>query len=126
MKKYNKEFIKGKQSFFQRVIQEDEQISRHFVGLVAAIKTDLEGKHTLTVSDGTYCLDSEVISGSPTDKRFASFEIINREIAESKLKSLIETGKICVGQKLHFVCQGLSKTLSDSTNHSKHYFIQNE
>lgn len=38
MKKYNKEFIQGKQSFFQRVIQEDEQIQRHFVGVVAAIK----------------------------------------------------------------------------------------
>ena len=38
MKKYNKEFVQGKQSFFQRVLQEDEQIQRHFVGVVAAIK----------------------------------------------------------------------------------------
>lgn len=38
MKKYNSEFVQGKQSFFQRVIQEDEQIQRHFIGVVAAIK----------------------------------------------------------------------------------------
>ena len=119
MKKYHKEFMLGKQSFFQRVVQEDEQISRHFVGLIAAIKVDLEGKFTVMVSDGSYSLDCDEITWHQTDSRF------NSKTADSKLKQFIERGRICVGQKLHFVCQTMRKELSDSKLETKHYFLEN-
>lgn len=63
MKAYHREFVRGKQSFLQRVLQEDEQVCRHFVGLVTSIETNERREHVVSISDGAYILRSTLISG---------------------------------------------------------------
>jgi hypothetical protein len=52
-KRYRREFIEGKRSFFQRVIQKDEGPGSHFVGVVSGINR--MASHTeVLISDGYY------------------------------------------------------------------------
>ena len=61
MKAYHKEFVKGKQSFFQRLIQEDEHVSRHFVGVITGITSNEYKEHVVEISDGMYVLKTKLI-----------------------------------------------------------------
>ena len=52
-KRYRREFIEGKRSFFQRVVQKDEGPGSHFVGFVSGINR-MTSHTELLVSDGYY------------------------------------------------------------------------
>ena len=74
MKAYNKEFVKGKQSFFQRVIQEDDTIAKHFVGVITNIETNRLKEHVVHISDGHYTLRSELIQ-AVTEENTCEFKL---------------------------------------------------
>ena len=116
MKAYNKEFVKGKQSFLQRVVQEDDSICRHFVGVVTNIETNLLKEHVIHISDGSYSICTGLIQ-QPDNTQTS---------CESRLKEYIEMGKIYVGQKLHMVNQSLKKHMKDCDFSTEHYFLQNQ
>ena len=93
MKKYNKEFVKGKQSFFQRAAQGDEPMARHFVAVVASVVdvvTGAGGGHLLVqISDGAYVLEARVENMQNAASHIKS--------CQSELYRLIKTGKIFEG-----------------------------
>ena len=98
LKRYTKEFVRAKRSYFQRVTQKDEAASTHFLGLVAGIN-NLKGASEaveVLVSDGFYTLKA-VLKRNGGDS------------GDDKLISLIEEKKIYPGIKLHFVNQTLSE-----------------
>ena len=90
MRKFNLEFEQGKRSFLQRVVEGDEQASRHAVLLVANIQEfpDKE-KYIVELFDGRYSLFS-VIHNKETNLFEDGIEI-----------SKLIRKRIFVGQKLH-------------------------
>ena len=88
-KKFDKEFTRGKQSFFQRVVQGDDQISQHFVGILSSAKFDYDnGDLLLEISDGSYVLKSKIKAPGLDDK------IVT---CESQIYRFVKIGKLFVG-----------------------------
>ena len=89
-KKYKKEFREGKNSFFQRVVQGDESIQRHFVGFITDIK-ETPTHFAVGVSDGSYILWSNIAKGDEDD------QIVHSKTCESEIIRFLRTHRIYVG-----------------------------
>lgn len=122
VKKYKQEFISSRLSFFQRVIQGDQPIARHFVAVVASAATE-GSKLVMELSDGAYTL--EAIAEGCMEANPSS----PQKTCQEELYRLWETGKIFVGQKLHFINQNLiciNQDLGDDGEQAnQHWFLQN-
>jgi hypothetical protein len=90
--------------------------------MVAAIETNKYKEHIVTISDGTYSLRSSLITGKPPGSK----QVINENMAEAKFKHLIDQCIIEVGQKLHFINQGIKKELVEADTETEHFFLQNQ
>ena len=100
-KRYRREFVEGKRSFFQRIVQKDEGPGSHFVGFVSGINR--MSSHTeVMISDGYYSIRSQQIRRA-NDLQGNDDRILN----------LIEDKKIYPGMKLHFINQSLSALPQD-------------
>ena len=115
---FNREFVRGRQSFFQRVVQGDEPIGRHFVGVIARIDTNDKREHVIHISDGNYCLKSTLLPHYPEGS-------VLTKTCQSELERLIRIDRIKVGTKLHLINQGLTKELKEGEPETEHYLLAN-
>jgi hypothetical protein len=99
-KRYRKEFIRGKKSFFQRIVQKDEAANSQFVSVVAGVNR-LNNHTELVISDGYYCLKSILRRSNENDEKILS--LIN------------DQQKIYPGMKLSMINQSLVPLLAETS-----------
>jgi hypothetical protein len=122
MKKFDDEFGKGKRSFFQRIVDGDEQASRRAVLLVADIKEVAKDEKCLVeLYDGRYSLFSVIRN-----------KAINSLEDELQIFQMIQDGKIFIGQKLHvsggcLLTNGVDSWLEEFKQEDcPHYFLSRQ